>query len=293
MHILLLGGSGRLGNAMQRLWTDHTIVAPEPTEVDILNAEQLAQTLDTVKPELVVNTAAYNNVDGAEGAEREICFTLNAEAPGLLARLTAERNLPFIHFSTDYIFDGTKQEGYIETDEPAPLSAYGQSKLEGEQNALRDNPRTYIIRTSRLYGPAATFAGAKPSFIELIIRDAQHAESFLVNRAEVSAPTHVDDLTRHIAEHILPLQNAPGIYHMSNQGGATWFEWASEIIDILKLPVTISPRDPATMTRAAKRPDYSIIVSTKLPSMRPWQEALRAYLTSRSWEFKPVWQPSK
>lgn len=292
MTILLFGGSGRLGTAMQRLWTSHQIIAPQHTDVDLESAESIEKAIQTHRPDLVINNVAYNNVDKAEQEDRDLAFTLNFGVPTRLATLTAAHSIPFIHLSSDYVFEGTKQEGYTEHDKTNPISLYGESKQLGEEGVMRENAHAYIVRTSRLYGPNASSANAKRSFIELILDDAQKMQTVPVNPTEVSAPTYTDDLVRHMEQHLFSFPDA-GIYHMSNAGGAVWMDWAKEIVIGLDLPVTIVPRDLSTLIRAAKRPQHSVLLSTKLPQMRPWQEALRDFLLTKPWPFNPVWQPSK
>ncbi len=292
MKILLFGGSGRIGTTMQRLWKNHHMIAPSRAEVDVSDGMAIEKALEQYRPELVINLVAYNNVDKAEQDDRDLAFTLNFGLPTRLATITASHNLPFFHFSTDYVFEGNKPEGYTEMDTPSPISIYGESKHLGEAGALRENPRTYIIRTSRVYGPNAMSANAKRTFIELILDDATQMQTVPVNPIEVSAPTYGDDLVRQIEQHLFSFPE-PGIYHLANQEGGTWMEWAQEIVKHLDIPVTIVPRDLSTLIRAAKRPQHSILINTKLPPMRPWQEALQEFLATKPWPFNPVWQPSK
>lgn len=279
MRILLLGGSGRLGTAMRTAWADrHVVIAPEQTEVDWMQAG-LETLIAEVKPEFVINTAAYNNVDGAEGEGRTTAFHVNAELPRLIAEAAKQHDVPFLHFSTDYVFAGDKQEGYVESDVPAPISEYGKSKLAGEENVLREYPLgAYVVRTSRLYGDRGSDPEAKKSFIEIIVGELKTKPSFEVNDFEVSAPTSVPELVDHIEKYILIDRPQPGIYHMTNQGGVTWLEWAVEIRDQLGYTNQITPRDPKLAVRPAQRPAFSMLKSTKLPSMLPWQEALQNYI---------------
>ena len=187
------------------------------------------------------------------------------------------KQIPVVHFSTDYIFDGTKHEGYLETDVPNPESAYARSKLLGETEVLKNNPRSYIIRTSRLYGLPGTDPRAKKSFVEIVIDLAKEKPAFDINNSEVSAPTLVDDIARHLEQYIFTLPE-PGIYQIANQGGCTWFEWAKAVSEILELSSDITPRAPSTTPAPIKKPAFSILLSTKIPPMRPWREALEDFL---------------
>lgn len=262
---------------MRRLWTHHDLTSPAEGSVDLFDERAVERLVEESRPDFVINCAAYNNVDGAEGDGREEAFRVNGDLPEILARVTASRRVPLLHFSTDYVFDGNRVEGYAEDDEPSPISAYGASKLEGERNVLDVHSGAYVVRTSRLFGAPGDAQYAKRSFVEIIQDEAREKGTFEVNGQEVSAPTFVDDLAMHIERHILPKPD-PGIYHMTNEGGATWFEWAEEILRRSGSASVITPRDPATMNRPAKRPSFSTLRSTKIPPMRPWRDALRAYL---------------
>lgn len=277
MRIILFGAGGRLGTTLQRVLPHHQFFSPSLAEADITRAETIAAYMKAHPADLVVNCAAYNDMDGAE-TNVELANKLNGTAPGLVAKAAADAGLPIVHFSTDCVFDGTKREGYTEMDVPNPISAYGRSKLMGEETTAANNPKHYIIRTSRLYGLPATDPGAKRSFPEIILSQASKEPTFAVNDGEVSAPTLVDDLAHQLDTQIFSALPSPGIYHMTNEGGATWFEWAKAIIEIAKLPNVITPRVPTE--RPAKRPAFSVLISTKLPPMRPWKAALEDFLTN-------------
>ncbi len=269
-----------MGGAIKRqLGSRHDITAPRREEADILDPRSVAVVVARVRPDWIINAAAYNNVDGAEGDGAGAAFLLNATAAGVIADAAHAANAKLLHVSTDYVFAGDKKDGYVEDDEPAPMSAYGASKWLGELMALRGNPQTYVVRTSRLYGPPAESPEAKKSFVDIVRELADRERSFSINDAEVSAPTSVDDLARHLDEQLLSGGGAaPGIYHMANGGGCTWYEWAREIVSTLGLPAEVTPRDPSASPRPAKRPAFSVLRSTKLPAMRPWQDAFHAFL---------------
>ncbi|MDO8462780.1 MAG: dTDP-4-dehydrorhamnose reductase [bacterium] len=280
MRLFLTGASGRLGGAiLRRLAGAHDIVAPTHEALDLTDAAAVHAAVDSARPNWIIHTAAYNNVDETEGAGARQAFLANAYAPSILANAAIAVGARTLHISTDYVFDGLKTEGYVEDDEPAPISAYGISKYLGELAIRARDPRAVIVRTSRLYGPPATSANAKRSFVEIILDLATKSSSFAINREEVSSPTLVDDLAAHLDTHVL--RNAvitPGIYHMANTGGCTWEEWARAIVVAKGLHATVTPRDPAELKRPARRPAYSVLRSTKLPPMRAWEEALRGFL---------------
>lgn len=281
MTILLLGGSGRLGTAiLKQLSSSHTVIAPSREILALPNPTGLEQLLNKTKPNLIINTIAYNLVDKAEEEPAE-AFLINAEIPRVVATTSAKKNIPLFHFSTDYVFDGKNPKGYTETDTPTPVNIYGSSKHKGEQEVLTNHPHAYILRTSRLYGAPATSANAKRSFVEVIINDSKKSSVVPVLDQEVSSPTFVDDVAKHMEAYLFSFP-APGIYHLANTGGATWNQWAQAIAADLNLPVKITMRDPGTLARAAQRPQYSVLINTKLPPLRSWQEALADFLKSTS-----------
>ncbi|MDO8622077.1 MAG: dTDP-4-dehydrorhamnose reductase [bacterium] len=280
MRCFLTGASGRLGGAiLRRLAGAHDIVAPTHEALDLTDAAAVRAAVAAARPNWIIHTAAYNNMDEAEGAGARQAFLANAYAPSLLASVAVMVGARTLHISTDYVFDGLKTEGYVEDDEPAPISAYGVSKYLGELAVRARDPRAVIVRTSRLYGPSATSANAKRSFVEIVLDLATKSSSFAINREEVSSPTLVDDLAAHLDTHVLGNPAvAPDIYHMANTGGCTWEEWARAIVTVKGIHATVTPRDPAELKRPARRPAYSMLRSTKLPSMRAWEEALRGFL---------------
>lgn len=275
MNIVLFGAGSRLGTALRRVLTQHAFVCPSRADVDVLSPDSVRAYLAAHPADVVVNCIAYNKMDDAETNQAE-AERVNADVPAILSAAAAERGLPFVHFSTDCEFDGTKKEGYAEDDAPHPISVYGSSKAHGTQRALAANPKAYVVRVSRLYGKPGTSPNAKRSFVEIILDQASKEPSFEVNDGEVSAPNYVDDIARHLDAYVLSGKAKPGIYHLANEGGATWYEWAKAIVEIKKLPNEIKPRVPTA--RPAKRPDYAILLSTKIPPMRPWREALADYL---------------
>ncbi len=281
MRILIFGGSGRLGGAFKRvLGASHELLAPTSKELDLTDSAAVAEAVALARSEWVVNLAAYNNVDGAEGEGAGAAMRLNAYAPALIARAAAASGAKLLHLSTDYVFAGDKPEGYVEEDIPAPVSAYGISKFLGELAVHVSHPGAHVVRTSRLYGPKGEGVNSKPSFVEIVFDLAAKSKNFSINASEVSAPTFVDDLAEHLARYVIEGTPPPGIYHVANAGGCTWREWAQAIVEEAKLEAVVTPRDPAELARPARRPAFSVLHSTKLPTMRPWREALRAYLKS-------------
>ena len=295
MSILLIGGSGRLGTALQRQWQreGRTFNAPSSQELNVLHAPDLARFFAEQAPAFVIYAAAHTAVDKAEHEERALAYAMNAQAPETLAILCAQRGIPLLFLSTDYVFGGDRH-GYREDDPPSPINVYGASKAEGERRVRLHHPASaFIVRTSRLFGLPGTSKQAKRSFLDLILADAEQAAVVPVNPQEEAVPTLVDDLAAHLTRHFLdePARE-PGIYHLSNGGDpVSWNGWAQSFVEMAGLPVTITPRDLSTLKRAARRPAHLQLLNAKLPPLRPWREAQQAFFQEHPLSFNPVWRP--
>ena len=279
MRILIFGGDGRLGTALRVAYaTQYELIAPARAEVEWTGAG-IASQVDQYRPDFVLNATGYTNVPLAEGEGKTLAYWLNEEVPKFMAEACAKHNTPFLHFSTDYVFAGDKLAGYVETDITGPVNVYGASKLAGELAVLLAHaPNSYIVRTSRLYGDPASAPDSKKSFVEIMVEQLTTKATLEVDDLDFSSPTLVSELVAHVAKHILDVRVTPGIYHMTNLGGTTWLGWATEIRNILALPTVITARDQTGVVRPLVRPPYTLLLSTKLPSMSPWQEALRQHL---------------
>jgi len=245
-------------------------------ELDITNAGQVTERILAWKPELVINTAAYNAVDKAED-ESDIAMILNGTAVGYLRDATAQCGAIFVHYSTDYVFDGENKNGYREDAIPTPVSVYGKSKRAGEIATTQSSGRWYLIRTSRLFGAPGVSEGSKKSFPALMIAIAREKGKIAAIDAEVSSPTFVDDLARATLE-IVEARLPSGMYHRTNSGSCTWYEYAQAALLAAHVEVPAQAVGPDAFPRKAERPAHSVLVSTKLPAMRPWQEALDEFL---------------
>ncbi len=220
---------------------------------------------------------------------------INGHAVLNLAEAAQAVGAILIHYSTDYVFDGKKMEGYKEDDVPNPQSAYARSKWLGEQilvnpnnylphfsalaKARKINFKFYLIRTSRLFGKPAISEGAKRSFIDVMLQLADEKEFLELVDEELSSPTYVQDLARRTRE-IIEWKKPYGIYHVTNSGACTWYGWAKKIFKLTGKNVKMIRVGADKVPRPAKRPKYSVLLNTKLPPMRPWEEALEDYLRS-------------
>jgi len=273
--ILLFGAGGMLAHdAVAVLQTGFEVIPSREEELDICSAEAVHAAVSSIRPEVVINCAAYTLVDACE-TEREKAFAVNAEGVKHLALACRQTGSLLVHISTDYVFDGTKPAAYTETDIPHPLSVYGQSKLAGEQYVQELLERYVIIRSSWLYG-----AGGN-NFISTILRLARDKRELPVVNDQRGSPTWTRDLSR--AMKALLDGNPQGIYHVSNQGNCTWYEYARQIVELAGLGLTVRPITTDELNRPAPRPSYSVLDCSRFTGetgmvLRNWETALEEYI---------------
>ncbi|TPQ30214.1 dTDP-4-dehydrorhamnose reductase [Bradyrhizobium guangdongense] len=293
MRILLTGRSGQVGGALlPRLGENHDVLAPSRDQFDLGRPECLAAELDRLRPDLIVNPAAFTAVERAED-EPDLAFTVNAGAPQAMARWAARHDVPLIHFSTDYVFDGSGEAPWREDDACNPLSAYGRSKWEGEKAVQTSGASHLIIRTSWVY------SAGRSNFLQTINRLAYEREELQVVADQFGAPTSAASIGQAvatiIAEH--PSQRelaklfarARGVVHLTNSGSTSWHGFASAIVEALRtrgMPIKAkSTRPMAACEYRARvaRPANSRLDLTRLREafgvvMPSWQEALESEL---------------
>ena len=278
--LVIVGAQGMLGQDIARVFAEYRAILLDKAELDITNAAAVQETLTRIAPCTVINTAAYNMVDNAETEPgRSIAMAVNATGPGNLAATCAAINATLVHYSSDYVFRGDKKEGYTEQDTPDPQSVYAQSKYRGEVNVLNAVGRAYVIRTCKLFGQSGISSQAKKSFVDIMLHLAETKDHIDAVDDEYASPTYTPDLAAQ-TKVLLEGEYAPGIYHVTNTGGCTWYAFAVEIMKQLGLNVPVYPVGSEAFPRPAKRPMYSVLLNTKLPPMRSWQDALRVYLTT-------------
>ena len=226
-------------------------------------------------PDALVNCIAFNDVDGAEDRP-EMAFALNGLYPGKLAELARRMDIPLVHYSTNYVFDGVAGE-YTEDAAPNPLSVYARSKLRGEQVVAENGGRWYVVRTSVIFGPKGPSGLSKKSFVEIMLDLAVRRDTIQVVSDEVNSVTYAPDLAA-ATRGLLESQPPPGIYHAANSGSASWFDFAGEIFRLAGKNVRLVPVPSTQFPRKAARPPKAVLLNTKLPPLRPWQEALAEFL---------------
>jgi dTDP-4-dehydrorhamnose reductase len=289
MKVLIAGVTGMFGRALAGVLASSEGIevrgASRP-EFDITDPASVRRTLEAAGPDVVVNTAAYTAVDRAE-SESQLAFDVNSTGAGNLAGACKEAGARLVHISTDFVFDGKKGAPYLESDPTGPLNVYGRSKLEGELQVARILPGSIIVRTSWLYGSCGS------NFVKSITRLAMEKDEIDVASDQVGGPTSAVDLAAAVLR--LIDTDAEGIFHFSNSGQASWFEFAEEIVGVLRergeaLRVrSVRPVTSLDVPRPAVRPAYSVLDTSKYERATgsrpaPWREALRTFLDAETLE---------
>ncbi len=282
MRILIFGAGGQLARELEQVLEGDEVLALTHAEADICDGNAVERQARRFRAECLVNTAAFHRVDDCED-EVERSFAVNAVALTNLVRAAQAVRATLVHFSTDYVFDGAQRHPYRETDVPNPLSIYAMSKLAGEQIVRQYAPRHFLIRTCGLYARGGS-RGKGGNFVETMLRLASEGRTIRVVDDQVATPTSAADLARGLA----PLLHSErfGLYHMTNLGSCSWYEFAQEIFRLANLPADIRPISSAEFHAKARRPPYSVLDNYALrqagfPELPPWEHALAAYLRER------------
>ncbi|MFH0853323.1 MAG: dTDP-4-dehydrorhamnose reductase [bacterium] len=270
MKILILGCWGMLGHELMKIFEKEEVRGWDFKELDITDRKAVEKAINKLDPEVVINAAAYTSVDDCE-TSIDKALKINGNAVGYLASACAQNGSILVHFSTDYVFDGKKKAGNSEEDIMDPINVYGQSKAKGELLIQEVMTRYYIVRTSWLYGKNGK------NFVDMMLNMAKEKRVARVVNDQNGSPTYALDLAETVAL-ILKEEKPFGIYHVTNSGSTTWYDFAREIFKIMKQDVPLQAVTSKEFPRAAKRPEYSILLNSKLKPLRPWKEALRDYL---------------
>lgn len=283
--VLITGANGQLGSEIRKLsssYPDFSFVFTDVNELDITNPLAVESMLKLENPDWLVNCAAYTAVDKAE-TDEETAWLINAVAPAILAEKSKATGCRFIQISTDYVFDGQNYRPYTEDDEVCPTSVYGKTKLEGELISLTNNPETLVIRTSWLY---SSFGN---NFVKSMIRFGKERDSLNVIFDQVGTPTYAGDLAGAILEIIRKTKTGekefqPGIYHYSNEGVTSWYDFASAIHSIYGISCRINAIESKDYPSPVKRPHYSVLNKSKIKSnfgieIPNWRKSLEKCIT--------------
>lgn len=274
-EVFVLGSTGQVGGEIKRLFP--SAVFPSRDEIDLANPETITDFFKNRKASLIVNCAAFTQVDLAE-TNRDLVYQVNAASPELLAKF-CER---FIHFSTDYVFNGQNFKPYIESDITAPLNEYGKSKLDGENRIFAANPNSVIIRTSWVYSDIGK------NFVKTMLRLGKEKNELSVVWDQIGSPTYAYDLADVVVNHGLKKWNFKnGIYHFTNEGVASWYDFAREVFDIKGVKCKVNPIRSEEYPTPAQRPHYSILDKAKIKNelgivIPHWKESLKICLQKLS-----------
>ena len=257
--IVIFGANGMLGHALQQVFPQVHFFGRR--DVDIMDEKAVKRILQQERPQTVINAAAYTDVDGCED-NRDHAFAVNGYGPGYIAAACSEIGAVLVHYSTDYVFDGIKKE-FRESDEANPINTYGESKLLGEVSIKKNMENYRIIRTSWLFGRYGK------NFVDTILSLSRQVPVVRVVNDQIGKPTYTVDLARKTPEII---SREPGVYHITNEGQCSRYEFASAFIP------NATPCSTVEFPRKAKRPAYSVLANTKTPPLRHWREAVREYI---------------
>jgi len=280
---LILGSSGQLGQDLMRTLGEESVGLTH-TDVDVTDGVSVSRIVREHQPDWVINTAAFHRVDDCE-LNPTLAFAVNAIGAANVARAAAETGVGVVFYSTDYVFCGEgrpRHDPHTESSKPNPRNVYGVSKLAGEQLVMNANPRHLVIRSAGLYGTATSRKGW--TFPELMVSKGRSDGWVKVVTDQALSPTYTHDLAE--TTQALMESDARGLFHLTNEGECSWFEFAQATFDITGIAVNLEPTVTVTGERRAKRPSYSALASERLTEsgvqpLRPWRDALEHYLRAK------------
>ncbi|MGV0936551.1 dTDP-4-dehydrorhamnose reductase [Empedobacter falsenii] len=278
-RILVTGANGQLGQSIleqSKNYKEIECFFVTRNELDITNEELINHYFEDKSFDFVINCAAYTAVDKAED-DQENAYLVNAKATEFLAKITNEKGIPFIHVSTDYVFDGTEAQPRLETDQTNPIGVYGQTKLDGENLALENNPKTIILRTAWVYSRFGN------NFVKTMLRLFNDKDSISVVADQIGSPTNAIDLADAILTIISKDDLTYGIFNYSNEGECSWFEFAQKIKEFSNSTIEINPVPTSAYPTKAKRPAYSLLDKSKIKEVYQldiptWKDSLKEEL---------------
>lgn len=282
MKVAVIGSNGQLGtdicNEFQK--TNAELFKLTENDIEISNLQGVFTVFDKIKPDVIINTAAYHNV---EKCEQNLirAFEVNAIGARNLANASLRHNAYLIHISTDYVFDGFKKKPYVETDRPVPLNVYGNTKLSGEHFIESIANRYVILRTSGLYGHSPCLAKGGLNFVNLMLKLSKERNEIRVVNNEILTPTSTVELARQIVK--IHQSDLHGLVHATAEGQCSWYEFAREIFRLKNITTTLNIAEPNEFPSKVPRPLYSVLENKNLKSVnlnifKPWQEGLKEYL---------------
>jgi len=286
MKIAVIGANGQLGSDLVAAFAANgdSVQPLTHSDIEISDPDSVARALEAIQPQVIVNTAAMHHVENCE-RDPVKAFQINAVGARNLAFESRQLGAVLMHVSTDYVFDGEKDQPYVEEDVPRPLNAYGISKLAAEHFVRATTARHFVIRSSGLYGTSLCRAKGGVNFVELMLKLANERGEVKVVDSEFVTPTSTAELARQIVR--LSRSECYGLYHATAEGSCSWYEFAREIFVATNTPCRVLVAGPNEFPAKVPRPKYSVLENRALKSQqlnifRPWQEGLHAYLAKRN-----------
>lgn len=282
MKIAIIGANGQLGTDLAEVLSEeHEVIGLTHGDIEITDIDSVKKTIDSLKPDILLNTAAYHIVPEAEKFPDK-AFLINGSATLNLARVCQDTNTRFLHYSTDYVFDGAKGSPYTEEDRPNPLNVYANTKLAGEYFAQNYCDQAYVVRVSGIYGRVPSRAKGG-NFVSTMVKLAKEKPEVRVVNDEILTPTPTKEIARSTAD--LIKTDSFGLYHMSCEGEVSWYEFAREIWDFLKLETPLHKASVKDFPLVVKRPFYSVLENSALKkvgvgNLPDWKPALHQFLKS-------------
>ena len=274
MRILITGSTGQLGRELVKVLGEEELITPTRDKTDIRDPS-IIKTIVELEPKIIIHTAAYTDVDGCE-INIELAWETNSNGTKYMAKAAAELQATLFYISTDYVFDGTKKEAYLESDQPNPLNIYGKSKLSGENFVQDICPKFFIIRTSWLY------SNSGKNFVNTILDLAKVKEEIKVVNDQIGSPTYAKDLANTVKR--LMSNDDYGIYHASGEGECSWYDFAKQLLTLGGFDTKLIPISTREIARPAKRPSYSALKNLKLGKlgiiMPSWEQALETFFST-------------
>lgn len=305
--ILIIGAKGMLGQELVSIFKedkDYKVIGWDREDIDIANEVEVNKKISVIRPEAIINAAAYNAVDKCEedAKEYKIAEAVNGLAPGYIAKVAKKLGAVFVQYSSDYVFSGepeipepegcthscascalhkgrVPEVGFKEDDIPNPVNKYGRTKLLGEEEIKKNARKYYLIRPSKIFGKPAISEGSKRSFFDVMLEFGKKGEVRKLVDEETSCFTYAPDLAKKTKE-IIDSKKPFGIYHVTNSEPCTWYEGAVELYKLAGIKTELTPITGDQYPRPAKRPFCSVLINTKLNPMRSYKEALKEYLKS-------------
>ena len=283
MKVLLIGYRGQLGNDLRQAFEGHDLILSTQEQLRVEDVATVDNAIAQARPDLILNCAAFHRVDECED-RADLAFAVNVFGVRNLALAACRNDAVLVHFSTDYVFDGPGRNPYVETDLPCPKCLYGVSKLSGEFMLQSAWPKHFVFRVSGLYG----YAGSREkgsNFVETMIGLARQSKPIRVVNDQVLTPTSTRDVAQFVRR--LTETDRYGLYHLTNSGSCSWFEFTSAIFEYASLDADLSPVNSAEFPTKAKRPNYSVLDNQRLRAigmhdMPHWRDALERYIRGRA-----------